>query len=318
MGKVSVLLLIHRRPNHTRAVLDTIRQYQPESLYVVADGPRISVEGEADLCRAARSVIDEVDWDCDVQKLFRDENLGCRLSVSGGIDWFFEQEEMGIILEDDTVADPSFFGYCEELLQKYANEELVAMVSGNNHTEFRLDNGDSYFFSPHGGMWGWATWRRAWSHYDSDLVWAREGRYTQVMTRLAPNARARAYWRWVFGALRAGAFDTWDFQWSFTIADRKQLVVIPALNLVSNIGFGSESTHTSGAPRNIFTDRKAIEFPLQHPTEPAVAQNLVRRMSRQLPERRRVLVEARKIRSLIIGRLLDPVYLWIRERARKW
>lgn len=311
--KTSVLLLIHNRPSETRQVLDAIRLYAPEKLYVVADGPRNEIPGEKSMCDEARSVIQEVDWRCQIFTLFRDTNLGCRLSVSGGIDWFFENEEKGIILEDDTLPDPSFFYFCEENLERYAPEESVAMISGNNFTECRAPNGESYFFAPFGGIWGWATWRRAWKNYDQEMGWARAGQESRVFSRLGVNRRAKSYWRWAYSALNANLFDTWDFQWTFSIADRGQLVVVPSLNLVSNIGFGPHATHTRTKGSSRFVRKYALELPLTHPNEIVESLEFQLAHSRQLPERRPSAVLMRDINRWVIKNVLDPVYMALRR-----
>ena len=314
MGNVSVLLLIHKRPEETKRVLDAIRSYAPRKLYVVADGPRAAVRGEAALCEEARTAIDDVDWDCQVFRLFRKSNLGCRLSVSTGVDWFFDNEDSGIILEDDTLPDLSFFYFCEEILEKYGLEESVGMISGNNHTRIRPTDGESYFFSSFGGIWGWATWRRAWRNYDREMEWASSSRKSDVFARLSVNFKARKYWKWAYHQVKNQIFDTWDFQWTFTIADRRQIVVVPAENLVVNIGFGGGATHTGGGAKDVYTQVFAATRPLVHPTQIVVSRKFQLAMARLLPERRPFKLLKRKIARWIIRTTIDPLYRIIRRR----
>lgn len=166
----AVLFLVFNRPDTTRQVLDSIRQARPPRLYVAADGAREDRPGERERCERVRGIATDVDWPCEVHTLFRARNLGCKTAVSGGISWFFEQEEEGIILEDDVLPDQSFFVFCEELLERYRHEAKVTMISGdyfhgNNHQPTA-----SYFFSRYTHIWGWASWRRAWQHYDREMA----------------------------------------------------------------------------------------------------------------------------------------------------
>jgi len=253
-------------------------------------------------------VFGEIDWPCDVLTLFRDTNLGCRLSVSGGIDWFFEHEDSGIILEDDTVPHQSFFAFCEENLRRYANQESVAMISGNNFTSVGSCVDDSYFFSAYGGVWGWATWKRAWGNYDRAMTWAQDGRKRKVMARLSVNQKARSYWNWAYLGVTNGIFDTWDFQWTFTVADHKQYVIVPVTNLVENIGFGNDATHTSSgeAPRPVTSG--AISLPIRHCNILERKLEFEIQNARLLPERRPLVLALRGLVAGFIRYGLDPLY----------
>src|SRR5271165_4717676 len=179
-----ILFLVFNRPETTRRVFETIRAARPPKLYVSADGPRAGRAGEPQRCDEARRIATSVDWPCEVKTLFRDANLGCKMGVSTGISWFFDQEPEGIILEDDIVPLPSFFDYCDELLARYRDDERVAMISGCNPiaNDFRVD--ESYFFARFCGIWGWASWRRAWRHYDVNIsawpAWRAESRLKNI------------------------------------------------------------------------------------------------------------------------------------------
>ena len=162
MISTPVLFLIFNRPELTEKVFQKIQDAQPKYLFVAADGPRDNKYGEKDLCEKTRAVVlENITWECEVKTLFRTENLGCRTAVSSAINWFFENVEEGIILEDDTVPDNSFFSYCQALLEKYRNHEQIMMITGDNFQDGIKRGNGSYYFSRYVHIWGWASWRRA-------------------------------------------------------------------------------------------------------------------------------------------------------------
>lgn len=161
--------MIFNRPDLTKISFEKIREYKPNLLYIAADGPRKDHKNEKELCDQARNIIEKIDWKCELKTLFREKNLGCKLAVSSAISWFFEHEEQGIILEDDVLVEFSFFTLCEELLEKYKNEEKISMISADNFSFGKCKTQGSYHFSYYSHVWGWATWRRAWKDYDVDL-----------------------------------------------------------------------------------------------------------------------------------------------------
>ena len=158
--KKAVLFLVFNRPRYTRQVFECIRNAKPERLYVAADGPRSDRAEEESLCEEVRSIATNVDWPCNLKVLFQDTNLGCRLGVSNGINWFFEHEEEGIIIQDDILPSPGFFVFCETMLELYRNDERIMMITGTNYHPVAGDK--DFFFSQYFSIWGWATWRRAW------------------------------------------------------------------------------------------------------------------------------------------------------------
>ncbi|BBB91939.1 MAG TPA: glycosyltransferase family 2 protein [Methylomusa anaerophila] len=276
-----VIFMVFRRPETTRQVFEQIRQVKPKQLLVIADGPRSNRRGEEEECQAVRAVIDTIDWDCELLKNYADSNLGCRSRVAGGLDWAFELVEEAIILEDDCVPHPSFFLYCQELLARYRDDRRVMTISGNNFQFGRRRTPYSYYFSRFPHMWGWATWRRAWQWYDvtmqywpeirdgnwlSDIMgsmWA-EWRDRQIYT-LIGNQQALEYWQAVFEATYQGEIDTWDYQMTFASWLNNGLHILPDRNLVSNVGFGPEATHTKQAAACTALPAVAMEFPLRHP-----------------------------------------------------
>lgn len=239
-----VLFLIFNRPDTTRQVFEVIRRARPSHLFIAADGPRPNIDGEEEKCQTAQEIVKQVDWDCEVKTLFRKENLGCKTAVSSAISWFFEHVEEGVILEDDCLPSDSFFSFCAELLEKYRNDQRVMMISGDNFQD-GIKRGDaSYYFSSIPWIWGWATWRRAWRLYDREMKmfpdFVRLGRMSELIT----DRHVRNY-RWQqFIPVYEGHVDTWDYQWIYSILVNGGLTIVPNVNLIRNIGFAAESTHT--------------------------------------------------------------------------
>jgi hypothetical protein len=230
----AVLFLVFNRPETSRQVFEVIRQARPQRLYVAADGPRIDHPGENLLCEEARRVATDVDWPCDVITLFREENLGCRIGVSSGIDWFFEHEDEGIILEDDVVPSPDFFGYCEKMLKKFRQDERVMMITGTNF--YPSDTSlQSYFFSQHFSIWGWATWKRAWRLYDRGMSdWPSSANVSFLKYHF--GTKIANYYIYTFNLITEKKLDTWDIQWVYCCILNSGLCVTPRVNLISNIG----------------------------------------------------------------------------------
>jgi hypothetical protein len=243
-GRAPVLFLIFNRPEPTRQVFETIRAYQPSKLYVAADGPRSEKTGEWRLCSDTREVLKQVDWECEVKTLLRDQNLGCGTAVSEAINWFFDQEEEGIILEDDCLPDPCFFTFCEEMLDRYRDHPEVGSVSGDNFLPRSLHIEQPYGFSKYVQIWGWATWRRFWKNYDFRLAgdW-RE--WMEIIDRTNPVQNQSRYWFQIFKTLQAGLIDTWDFQVMFSSWRHGLVHIFPSRNLVTNLGYSGDATHTN-------------------------------------------------------------------------
>jgi len=236
-----VLFLIFNRPKQTARVFGAIRAARPTRLYVAADGPRLNREGEADLCRQTRELI-VVDWPCEINTLYREENLGCRRAVTEAINWFFENEEEGIILEDDCLPNASFFYFCKTLLERYRDDPRVMSINGSCYSR-PLFLRDPYAFTTYADSWGWATWRRAWRKYDADLqTWTADIGTLEVTFPNQPHV-VRSWKRW-FDLVMENPDYTWDFQWGWTIFREGGLVVTPYRNMIRNIGFGEHSTHT--------------------------------------------------------------------------
>lgn len=265
--KSPVLFLVFNRPDTTKLVLEAIRQARPSQLFVAADGPREGKSGEAEKCADARRIVyDGIDWDCEVKTLFRDRNLGCKVAVSHAIDWFFEHTGEGIILEDDCLPHPTFFRFCEELLDRYRDDKRIAQISGDNFQFGKKRTEYSYYFSRYSHIWGWASWRRAWKNYDVDMKSWPEIRDNGWLQDWLGNKKLIQYWMRIFERAYQGELDTWDYQWTFTCWVQKRLTILPNVNLVSNIGFNVDATHTSYKnDKSANIPVEAMEFPLRHP-----------------------------------------------------
>lgn len=239
-----ILFIIFNRPDTTQIVFNKLKQLKPKKLYISADGPRKNKDGEAEKCKLTREIINQVDWECDVKKLFNDENLGCKKAVSNAIIWFFENEDQGIILEDDVVPAKSFFDFCSFLLEYYKDDSDIMHISGNNFFSERIDIPFSYYFSIYPHIWGWATWRRAWKLFNAQIPDFPEYKSNNSIDSILKDRREKKYWLRKFELVYNNQVDTWDYQWLYTIWKNKGLCITPVKNLATNIGFRDDATHT--------------------------------------------------------------------------
>lgn len=264
--KTPIALFVFNRPDTTAKVFEAIRQAQPTHLLLIADGARVDCIPDHDKCLSVRSIIDNVDWPCEVSKNYADTNMGCKQRMFSGLNWVFGQVEEAIILEDDCLPHPSFFQFCEELLEKYRHDSRVGIISGQNSLLGYQRNTDSYYFAQIPYIWGWATWRSRWQLYDFKMnQWpaARDGQWLKDIFK--ENTVAES-WLSTFEHNYEGFFNAWDYQLTFTSLVNNWLNPTTNVNLVTNIGFGEGATNTSEAG-SAFADVAAqeISFPLQHP-----------------------------------------------------
>ena len=262
-----VLLLGFNRVGPLRQVFEAIRQARPSKFYFACDGPRNA--DEAVRCEEVRALVNEVDWPCEVKTRFNKTNMGLRNGVSSAIAWFFEHEPEGIVLEDDTLPVPTFFEFCKEMLERYRTDQRVWVVMGNNLMEdWPGEKEGSYYFSAHGygAPWGWASWRRVWSHYDAAMgQWPALKRSERLKDFFLMRREERDVQE-MFDYVHAGRMNSWSYQLDITRIINHGLNILPNTNLVDNIGFGDDGTHTTSLsdPRNKRTAHD-IRFPLSHP-----------------------------------------------------
>ncbi len=263
---VPILFCVFNRPELTRSVFEVIARQKPKRLLVACDGPRPDHPDDESLVRQTRAIFDDIDWECDVQLNFSDTNNGCRKQMANAITWGFEQNERLIILEDDCLPNDSFFTFCRQMLIKYRQRQDVMIVSGNNYPQ--ADGFDhDYRFSKYPLIWGWASWRRAWQRYDLEMeLWDLREVREHVLNNFTENPDERAFWQNIFDHQRAGKIDTWDYSFTFACWAHNGLSILPRVNLVTNIGFGDQATHTFD-PQSPMANQKTFELTVSdHPT----------------------------------------------------
>ena len=274
-------LFVYRRPQLARRALASIRRYQPPRLYVVADGARHPSEAAA--CLESQRLVEEVDWPCSVRRDFSDAHLGCGQRIASGVSWVLEHEHSAIFLEEDCVADPSFFPYCEELLGRFECQENVMMITGFNLLGSWQIHNASYSFSHLGSSWGWATWRRAWRHFDAILTsWRKHLGTLEEIRKLLGDDQIFAERVRLFDAVAASRLDSWAVPWNLACLRRGACCAVPSVNLIANFGFGPDSTHHKHASDpNSGVPVSRLSFPLKHPEAIVVDHDLDRRWHRR-------------------------------------
>jgi hypothetical protein len=321
-----IALVLFRRPDRTRLIFDEIRRARPKKLFLIADGPRDSAEAAE--CEAARAVVEDVDWPCLITRDFAAENIGLRRRIPTGLDGVFAEVDRAIVLEDDCLPHPSFFRFCDELLERYAAEDRVMHVAGSQLLRNPPAPTASYHFSRYVHIWGWATWRRAWRRFDVELADWHELDRSERDTRLRSmftEPSERRYWRYVWD--KSGEIENWDAQWSYAVLARQGLAANPNRNLVSNIGFGEQATNAIEDPLGIAArPLEELEFPLQHPAAierdevaDAAASLFFRREDPgpgKVPLRRRAWATTLRVGGRALDFVPEPIRPRIRHRDR--
>ena len=263
----AVLFVIFKRPDTTKRVFECIREAKPPRLYIAADGPREDRPEEIEKCKETREVVKNVDWPCEIHQLYRDKNLGCGNGVSSAINWFFEHEEEGIIIEDDILPHPDFFRYCDEMLEKYRDESRIKCVCGSNVFYEDIDYPYSYYFSHFMMVWGWATWKRTWLEYDKSLKTIPRDEFLKEVNALPILKGSKRMAISIYDKMTSDEpIDTWDYQLVFSIWHHNGLNIIPINNLCLNIGIGhADAVHTMGHDDQIEHHSVKTCYPLSHP-----------------------------------------------------
>lgn len=294
-----IILIMFNRPMQTREVLHQISLARPSQLLVVSDGPRIGVSGESDLVQECRDLIHLIDWECEVHTKFSNQNLGCRKSVSEGLTWAFSLVDTAIILEDDCLPAQSFFRFCDELLERYRLDESVGSICGSNLDEEETHNLQfSYFKSSYPAVWGWATWKRVWDQYTPDLTDFRASSVREVVRSRQLPRLSRRFWTSRFEFVSKDKIDTWDYQLVFLHWRLGMDSLIARENLVSNIGFGAEATHTLN-PNSPYSQKRlsSLSFPLSHPDNNESKKYLIPPIGQS------------RFRVSLVGLLIERLYL---------
>ena len=268
MFETPILFLIFNRPDTTKQVFEQIKKIKPKYLFIAADGPRQDKEGEAEKCHETRKIVlESIAWDCELKTLFRDENFGCGKAVSSAITWFFDNVEEGIILEDDCLPHLDFFPYCSQLLEFHRNNDKVMFISGDNFQDGIHRGNGSYYYSTYIHVWGWASWRRVWKNYSFSLAEINEIMLRKIMKHYFSKKTERKYWIRIFWLMKQSKIDTWDYQVFFSIWKNKGLSIIPNVNMISNIGFGNEATHTTETNHKLANTPTYNILPIRHPKD---------------------------------------------------
>lgn len=262
---IPLVFFIHRRPETTRQVFEAISRLQPTELLVVADGPKTDRSADKERCAATRSIINNIDWDCNLLTNYAEENMGLRKRIISGIDWVFEKVDRAIFLEDDCVPDTTFFKFCALQLDRYVEDPRIMTVSGNNFQQGRRRTDYSYYFSRFNHCWGWATWRRAWQYYDDEMTLWPEVRDGEWLMDILHDPVAVEYWRRIFQSAYDDHIDSWAYRWTFSCWIQSGLTILPSVNLVTNIGFGEDATHTNVLNSKLDVAACGMDFPLKHP-----------------------------------------------------
>jgi hypothetical protein len=266
MYKTPILFLIFNRPEATEKVFNEIKKQKPKTLFIAADGPRNYKNNEEDLCVKTRNIVlNNIDWDCDVKTLLREDNLGCGKAVSQAIKWFFENVEEGIILEDDCLPNESFFYFMQLMIDKYRNNPKVGIISGCNFINNKLRINETFYFSKYAYIWGWATWKEKIENYDFKISDWKSNWFDEQYYNF--NLKEIEFWKKNFNEILEDNIDTWDFQLQWLCWKEKYINIVPSKNLIKNIGFNNLATHTKNNDiwfANLKTYKiKKIIFPTQ-------------------------------------------------------
>lgn len=265
MFNTPILFIVFNRVETTQRVFDAIKKIQPKYLFIAADGPRTDRQGEDKKCNDVRNIIHQIDWECELKTLFQEHNLGCAKGVSTAITWFFEHVEQGIILEDDCLPHFDFFPYCEELLNKYKDNEQIMLISGDNFQNGMRRGDASYYFSGYINIWGWASWKRVWNGYDLYLKNLSLQKFKKAISLYTSSWNERKVWIDKFLTMKKQGNNTWDYQLGFHVWEKQGLSITPNVNLISNIGIDG-GTHYNSNNDQIGLDLATSPImPLIHP-----------------------------------------------------
>lgn len=239
-----VVFTIFNRPQLTKKSFEAIRNQKPTKLFIIADGPRSAHIQDKKLCDEVRKIVNNIDWPCEVHRNYVEHNLGLKKRTISGLDWVFTQVDRIIFLEDDNLPHPDFFNFCENLLQRYLNDQRVSIISGSNFQNGILRGNASYYFSKYPHNWGWATWKRTWDNYDQYIKFWPKWRESIDFKKKFPKKLERKFWKKIFDQSYSGKINSWGYPLFACMMKKGMLTATPNYNLISNIGFGQDSTHT--------------------------------------------------------------------------
>lgn len=264
MTNIPILFLVFNRPDTTQKVFEEIKKAKPRRLFIAADGARNHEEWEK--CNQVRDIVNKVNWDCEVKTLFQEQNHGCKEAITKGINWFFDNVEQGIILEDDCMPCQSFFRFCSDMLDYYRDDARIMHISGSNFQDGIKRGDGSYYFSKLMHCWGWATWKRAWKLNRKNFEGYDEFIKNDLISSIFEKQQHKNFWIHYFNEVQEGRISTWDFAWSYSVFVNNGICIIPNNNFVSNIGFGNNSTHCTVEVNGLSDIKIDDNYKLEHPT----------------------------------------------------
>ncbi|MDB5115744.1 MAG: hypothetical protein JWQ79_1236 [Mucilaginibacter sp.] len=293
--KSPILFLIFNRPEETLLVFNEIKKVKPSVLYIAADGPRAHKAEDILLCEKTINIIKNIDWDCEVKTLLRQENIGCKRAVSSAITWFFRNEPEGIVLEDDCLPSQDFFVFCDEMLAYYRYNDKIAHICGSNFQDGIKRNEYSYYYSGFTYVWGWAGWRRVWEQYDVNLSLLEKGLKRDFLSVLTNSKIYKLFLEYIFKNVKNGKINTWDYQYLFLNIFNAKFSIVPNNNMISNIGFSKNATHSVSGSDNANIPFTALPYPVIHPQDMVVNKQADEyTLKKQTPTAFRVIVIAVK------------------------
>ena len=268
--KIPVTIIIFNRPENTKRLFESLNIYKPETLFVISDGPRKNFEDDQEKIIQSRKIFEKIDWKCEVYFNNSESNLGCRERIITGLNWVFGQVEKTIILEDDCIPSEEFFIFMELMLNKYQTNKDISSVCGTNFLPDWSETKDSYLYSKYCHVWGWGTWKDRWEKIDFNLDKLHELKKTKFLKSYLGSFRAYLYWHWILNNVKKKKIDSWAYIWNFTNFINNSRSIIPAINLLSNIGIGKDSSNTQSLPYKYIKaeeSRKKLKFPLKYPSK---------------------------------------------------
>jgi hypothetical protein len=269
MINTPIITVSFNRPDKTLRLVEALRAVKPRHIIAVCDAPRRTHPEDAELCASVKKIISEgIDWDCRLEEDYSADNMGCGRRIYAGITKAFERVPQAIILEDDCIPDPSFFRFCEEMLDRYERDSRIMHIAGSNRIKRPEIFRDSYIFTHTPLIWGWATWARAWKGFDREIPFWKAMSKEQKEQFLRPysfDAQETAYRILDYDRSACQKVNTWGHQWVLHVLKNAGLAIVPKSNLISNEGFDERATHTKNKPLGL-PKRAALEFPLRHPS----------------------------------------------------
>ena len=240
-----VVVIIYNRPDKVKMLMAQIARAKPRRVFLIADGPKTaSISDKIAVKEAMKAFRENLTWTCEVFENIAPANLGCGKRISSGLDWVFSHVDEAIILEDDCIPNYDFFGFCSEMLDAFKDNAHIGMISGSSFLPLGVDPDYDFFVSNYAHIWGWATWKSTWMHYDFGIKNWPNGK-SEMFNRVAIRTRReKRYWQLAFDSVKSGALDTWDYQLVHMLWSRNLKTIAPTKNLVSNTGFDKSATNT--------------------------------------------------------------------------